>query len=212
MVTRRDRGRARELLRERLADRGDALRKAWEHSVPSSYTGYTLEELLESDRLVKGTPSRVLRFIDRPDRFALLTGPTGVGKTTLAVSMVGRMVEDRLAHAEFRSFLRLMQDFSFRPEGTDPLREAVAAPILLLDDLGSRNEGLTPHQERTLWSLLDSRWADPDKITVLTTNMSLRAQRGEGIGLAEWMGESAWDRVTDSLTLVKFEGETLRGQ
>lgn len=186
---------------------------SWGASVPGEYRGRSIEDIdggwgghLPRD----GRVAARRYLLANGTRYLLLQGPKGVGKSTMAVTLAATLVERLGQPALFRNSLLLMASFSFRPEGEDPLKEAGEAPILVLDDLGAGNEGTTPHQQRSLWALIESRWANPSLRTIITTNMAISSNR-EGVGLVDWLGPSAWDRVSDDLTRIVLTGESFRG-
>src|SRR5699024_1582084 len=87
---------------------------------------------------------------------------------------------------------------------------AVNASFLVIDDIGAGNEGVTDRQERMFWDILNERHADPDKITVMTTNMPL-VNAGEGTSLSDWLQASMWDRISSNMENIVFKGDSLRG-
>lgn len=206
----RNRSRQREALESREAAHIETLLRNWERTVPGEYVKVSLEQILASESLGRGVPTRVSRYVKDPSKFLLLHGPKGVGKSTMGVGIVSRLISSLGVAATFTNFVTLTNDFSFRLKESDPLDAASSAPILMIDDLGSMNDGLTSFQERMLWALIEARWSREGRYTILTTNMAIQSNR-DGIGLAEWLGDSAWDRISDDLVRIEMKGDSHRG-
>lgn len=199
--------------------RRDALYKEmaverWLGSFPAVHRGFSLEDIRDDKwggRLTASDVVQVLKYVKSGgSRFLLLQGPEGVGKSTLGVTIISELVRQSGKAAAHHVMPRLLASFSHPRDGEDPLRDASRVPILMLDDMGAANGGMTEHQQRSLWSLIDARWSNPDLRTIITTNMSQGNQR-EGVGLQSWLGPPAWARVADDLTQISVTGESFRG-
>lgn len=214
--------RKRRLLESQAADRQASRQRAVKRfldSAPGEYQGFGIELLTDGDRDWDGALSRsgtlqLARFIKEPTRFLLLTGSTGTGKSSAACTIAEHLVASDGRSARFVSAMTMLSQFSFGNgpmSGADVLRHYSEIPLLVLDDLGSVNEGMSDHQARSLWALIDARWSNK-LTTIITTNMAINAT-ADGVGLADLLGPSAWDRIRDSVTIVEFDGrESFRGQ
>jgi DNA replication protein DnaC len=203
-----------ELRRREAAFKESALDR-WLASVPHAHHGFTLDDI-KTDRwggkLERPEVAQVLRYVQSGgSRFMLLQGPEGVGKSTLAVTILSELVKQDGKKAKHYVVPSLLSAFSFPRDGEDPLGDASKVPFLLLDDMGAGNGEMTAHQQRSMWALIDARWSNPDLRTIITTNMSQNDQR-EGMGLRSWLGTAAWARVADDLTQISIKGESFRGQ
>jgi len=187
----------------------------WLSSVPQIHRGYSLEDIREErwgGRLSRNEVVQVLKYVKTGgSRFMLLQGPEGVGKSTLGVTVIAELIKKSGKPARHYVTPQLLSSFSYPRDREDPLGDASKVPYLMLDDMGAANGGMTEHQQRSLWALIDARWSNPALRTVLTTNMSQNDQR-EGIGLRSWLGATAWARVADDLTQVTIKGESFRGR
>lgn len=186
----------------------------WLRSIPPEYARLEYAELLDSairDGRVKPPQLRPIKdFVanEQPPSFILLNGPTGLGKSSLGVMMITERIRATGESAAYRQFPRLLQEFSW-PEDRDPLKSASDPPLLFLDDVGAISDSMSSHQAKSLWSLIDARWSDPEKVTVIASNMAVQDNRN-GPGLMTLFGESGWDRIAHSLSVVTFSGDSLR--
>lgn len=119
----------------------------------------------------------------KPDdeRPVYLSGPTGVGKTHLAVGYMRAWVLDNGGRGGRAKFLRVMDLFreikaTFRPDSPASEAEIIGRyakiHFLLLDDLGT--EIPTDFAQSVLYDLVDQRYgADLGATTIITSNRSL---------------------------------------
>lgn len=120
------------------------------------------------------------KFASNPEGWLLLYGPTGVGKTHLAVAITARLVEVRRQPYYVRT-QQLMRQLgsTFARESSlnfDRLFEAASdAPILILDDLGA--EADSDWIRATLQDLITHRH-DARLPTVVTTTVDLPLETG----------------------------------
>ena len=103
----------------------------------------------------------------------LFTGPSGVGKTHLAVAVLRELVEKKGARGQFWDFHSLIREIrnSYNPETATTelqvLEPVVQTDILLLDDLGAWK--MTDWMVDTLFYLVNSRYL-AKRATIITTN------------------------------------------
>lgn len=213
MVTRKQE-RIRARIKQAEDEYIDKISGLWWEQVPDEYHGFSIEGDLFDDkwagRLQRGQVVRLKRYLKEPSRFLLMRGTAGLGKSSLSATLAGRLVEEQGRSAVYVSANSMLYEFSYRDEGVNPIKRYSLCPILVIDDLGAINEGITPHQERCLGELIEQRYSNRDRITIITTNMSIQST-SEGLGLRDWIGPRSWDRIQQNLTMVDFNGESMRG-
>lgn len=185
----------------------------WRRSLPPALRGYDMDELLETNwggRISVTGKRKVLDYMEEQTPFMILGGGAGLGKSLMAAEICGRLLDDgSVSSALFADSPTFLDDLSFRHTDVDPVSKLVGPDILLLDDVGAGTTDLTSTRRNGIWSLVNRRWAS-GKTTVMTTNLPMASSQGEGLGLMDWFGESAWDRIVDNLTLVTFTGHSVR--
>lgn len=213
----RPKDKLREYAQKSMEEFTAKLDQHWLATVPDSYKGHSVREIRgENDddfgwngSLDEGDVIRLERYLEEPTKFLILRGTAGTGKTTLGATIGRALVRRKQLGGKFVNSVAMLNDFSFREEHDSPVKHFASFGVLLIDDLGAVNESLTPHQQKSLWSLIEERWSKNDKYTIITTNMALIDSK-EGVGLSSWIGESGWDRISDDLTRVQMSGDSFR--
>lgn len=164
--------RVREMAQERI----EKLRRL---SNLSAFDGSSFEDF---DASVPGTQAayeEAMSFAQDPfQRWLVLSGPVGVGKTHLAVAIAQHAIERHQMNAYFAAVPDLMDHLraAFSPgasEGYDERFEEIRnAQLLVLDDLGTENA--TPWAKEKLYQIINHRYVDRLP-TVITTNVELRS-------------------------------------
>ncbi|MCA1590482.1 MAG: ATP-binding protein [Acidobacteria bacterium] len=142
----------------------------------------------------------------------LFTGPVGVGKTHLAVSILKGLAERGCSglFREFGALLKEIQD-SYNPS-TKTSELAVLSPVLnadvlVLDELGAAKP--TDWVRDTMAHIINSRYND-NKLTIFTTNYpDVRSKEGEEI-LEDRIGVRLRSRLFEMCRTVTVQGEDYR--
>jgi DNA replication protein DnaC len=197
--------------------------------VPPHYRGLTLETFPATPATAPAV-ARVREWLATDDRWLLLWGPYGTGKTGLAVAALGERVRvhteatgaspgarfitvpdmlARLRHSYARE-ARERDGSGAGPSERELLDDLSGAPLLVLDDLGA--ERATDWAVEQLFGVLNRRH-DWHRQTVLTSNLSPRQ-------LAQHAGErTAWrilemcrrgDEAEGARFVVELRGPNLR--
>jgi DNA replication protein DnaC len=120
----------------------------------------------------------------------LLVGPTGVGKTHLAVAVLRELALEKGIECLFYDFLKLLKDIreSYNPISKTSeltvLQPVLDIEVLLLDELASSDA--TDWVKETLQHIINSRY-NQKKVTLITTTLSFgehssRRSRSAGAG------------------------------
>jgi len=143
------------------------LERRVQKQLPPLYRRATLQDLSEP------LQQNVLRWLRKPQRGLLISGPAGTGKTHMAATIVRESIK-RAQNAVFQRAAELYAALrgcyagaQFESQVLVPL---VKASLLTLDDLGAGS--LSDHERRYALEILDCR-ANGEMPTVVTTNWSL---------------------------------------
>jgi len=168
---------------------------------------------------------------DTRGRGILFTGPSGLGKTHLAISILKYVVTHRGAtgyfweHKELLDKLRSFYDGRVAGAEDRLLRSVITCDLLVLDDLGD----ITPSDWTwdTTSYILNSRYNE-NRSTIITTNRvnasPFQAGEGEETGqlggqkkarkngrtLGDQIGERMRSRLQEMCVVVEMQGEDYR--
>ena len=142
----------------------------------------------------------------------LLTGPVGVGKTHLAVSILKGLAERGVTclFYEFGSLLKEIQD-SYNPNTKTSelsvLRPVLDADVLVLDELGASKP--TDWVRDTMAHIINSRYNDR-RLTIFTTNYPDERKNDRDETLEDRIGVRLRSRLYEMCRSVKLTGEDYR--
>jgi len=175
----------------------------------SLYSGIdgTLEEAqLTAEKFAKAYP-------DQKDPGLLFQGPSGVGKTHLAVAVLRKLVTScgvTGRFVDYRDLLRSIQN-SYNPVSEtselEILHPVLHADILLLDELGTRRP--TDWVRDTVTQILNDRYKR-ERVTLITTNYEDDDADASIPTLAERIGPYARSRLYEMCRKVPMHGKDFR--
>lgn len=151
----------------------------------------------------------------------LLIGPTGVGKTHLAIGILHALVAERGATGRFfdcRELLKQIQhSYTANSELTERqvLRPALEVDVLVLDELGAARK--TDWVADTVEHILNTRYNDR-KTTIITTNLENASERtgsspreaARQDTLGDRIGERMLSRLQEMCVVVEMQGPDYR--
>lgn len=155
--------------------------------IPSRFSGCTLDNFIRRvdghDAMLPFLRQWIERFSER-NRGLLFCGPTGLGKTHLAIAILRQVVLTHALPCRFVEFLELLSDIraSFGVPGGERrvLEPLVSQPLLVVDELGAGRG--SDFEQSVLDQLIGTRY-NRSLPTVFTTNYPLAAaesRREEG--------------------------------
>lgn len=182
--------------------------RIWEASqIPPRFQGYTLDSYAE----ISGRRQLVdqLKSWGEGERWLLLTGDVGVGKTGIAVSLLVDWMRRGQAglYVVTPTFLsRIRATYRDGGDDTDELEvlaSVISVPLLVLDDLGTVR--LSEWGQEKLYTLINER-AIQGRRTILTSNLRV----GDG-SLEAYLWSRTFDRIRGVADVVNLTGQSLRG-
>ena len=146
------------------------------------------------------------------DRGLLLTGPVGVGKTHLAVSIIKGLTERGFPclFYEFGSLLKEIQDSynsNTRSSELAVLNPVLTAELLVLDELGASKP--TDWVRDTLAHIINTRYNE-NRFTIFTTNYPDERPSDGKETLEDRIGVRVRSRIFEMCQTVPIEGEDYR--
>ena len=142
--------------------------KRYQHCTFENFTAYN-EHLTSALRYA----SQLAERFPVVEKGMALLGPPGVGKTHLAVAVLGHVIRERGAVGLFydtRDLLRVIRstyDPVSRTAEMDVLRPVMTADVLVLDDLGA--EKTSEWVDETLNLIVNARYSEK-RVTIFTSN------------------------------------------
>jgi DNA replication protein DnaC len=146
------------------------------------------------------------------DQGLLFTGPVGVGKTHLAVSIIKGLTERGFPclFYEFGSLLKEIQD-SYNPNTRSSeltvLSPVLNVDVLVLDELGASKP--TDWVRDTMAHIINTRYNDR-KFTIFTTNYPDERPTDGKETLEDRIGVRARSRIFEMCRTIKIDGEDYR--
>lgn len=216
------RERTREIVQERKMEHCNKLVASFEQMVPREYLNYPYDEYIIGDKsdLPRGTKRDIKQFIeDAKDsreslktdacQMAVVSGrKNGTGKTTTAIAIAREIVSQSLCSGAYVYASDALSRASYMYD--EVVQELVSPRVLVIDDVGVSKADMSDRQRDAFHYIIDQRWADPNKITIITTNLPFTSTEIE-TGLSGYVGRALWSRISDRLLMIEQNNNTHRG-
>lgn len=214
--------RTKKLVAEYENKHRKSLVAAFEQMVPPEYLNYPYDEYIVGSRsdLPRGVQREIRQFVEDATIFrqtlgtdayqmAVVSGRrNGTGKTTTAIAIAREIVSQSLCSGAYVYASDALSRASYMYD--EVIQELVSPRVLVIDDVGVSQAGMSDRQKDAFHYVIDQRWADPDKITIITTNLPFTSTDIE-TGLSGYVGRALWSRISDRLLMIEQNNGTHRG-
>lgn len=186
--------------------------------IPRSLAEAGLDNYMAAFPFQEKAKKAVTAYLERfPDcRHGLLfMGPTGVGKTHLAVAVLKEIVARTNETALFVDITSLLQQVKREmgersPDGEarhDPIMEVAGVPYLLLDDLGAQKVSMWTQEKLRL--IINHRYNNK-LLTFVTTPFEDKPRNPEQQSLEYRIGDLARSRLYEMCKTIVIHGQDYR--
>lgn len=183
------------------------MQRMWHYSeIPVTMRNYTLESFVDRSGK-RDLADDIQRVWDETERWLLLCGPVGVGKTGIAISLLLQMTTRMrsglyVVTPTFLSRIRSTYGKDASGDERDVMEVAIQSKVLVLDDLGK--VALTEWGQEKLFTLINERYLAGNR-TVITSNLDT-----DDGSLEAHLWPATWDRIRGMSEVFRLTGESLR--
>lgn len=169
-----------------------------------------------SNEKLQNAVIKAKKFVERfpvVDKGLILTGPPGIGKTHIAVSVLKQLVVEKQVRGLFYDVPNLLRVIRstynpvVRTAELDVLRPVMDAELLVLDDLG--REKPTEWVEDTMNLIVNTRY-NQKLPTIFTTNYETQSDPTDLNSLQVRVGFRIWSRLHEMCEFLEFSGLDFR--
>ncbi|MEW6320011.1 MAG: ATP-binding protein [Acidobacteriota bacterium] len=187
-----------------------------EARIPPRFTRADLDTYLPDTDSQRDALARARNFVaafPAVDKGLLFYGPSGVGKTHLAVGVLKALVREKGASGFFfetRELLRMVRDtYNRAAEETEMevLRPVLHADVLVLDDLGA--ERTSEWVQETLGLVVNTRY-NACRATIVTSNLIDPLDNDDPRSFAFQVGVRTRSRLLEMCSWVEVQGHDIR--
>lgn len=214
--------RTKKLVAKHEKEHRKSLVAAFEQMVPPEYLNYPYDEYIVGSRsdLPRGAQREIRQFVEDAAAFrqtlgadayqmAVVSGRrNGTGKTTTAIAIAREIVSRSRCSGAYVYASDALSRASYMYD--EVIQELVSPRVLVIDDVGVSQAGMSDRQKDAFHYVIDQRWADPNKITIITTNLPFTSTEIE-TGLSGYVGRALWSRISDRLLMIEQNNGTHRG-
>ena len=214
--------RTKKIVSEREAEHRKKLVAAFEQMVPKEYLNYPYDKYIVGDKsdLSNGNKREIRKFVKDATgsreslktnayQMAVVSGrKNGTGKTTTAIAIAREIVSESLCSGAYVYASDALSRASYMYD--EVIQELVSPRVLVIDDVGVSKADMSDRQRDAFHYIIDQRWADPNKITIITTNLPFTSTEIE-TGLSGYVGRALWSRISDRLLMIEQNNTTHRG-
>ena len=183
------------------------MQRMWQYSeIPPTMRHFTMESFVDCSGR-RELADEIQRVWDDTDKWLLLCGPVGVGKTGIAISLLLQMTT-RLRSGlyvvtpTFLSRIRSTYGKNGDADERDVMDAAIQCRVLVLDDVGK--VALTDWGQEKLFTLINERHLAGNR-TIITSNLDIK----DG-SLEAHLWPATWDRIRGMSVVFSVSGESLR--